>query len=296
MSRPHKDIPLPTYDHDVNQVVRIYTKAINEVILTLENLSTHGKVSEASRHQITMILAKLAALLVEVDNEVFILLKPMIEKAFHSGRAYTSRTIGESKNADEAIHYALLSPLAKHSIETLISDTFEDLHYANQKMKRETIKMVRAIFAEQMKITVAQGMGRNTIRKAIMQALTKKELRDRFHVEANVAIIDKAGRKWKLPTYVEMVTRTKLLQAHTEGTRVEALERGVDLAIISSHNAKDACRRFEGIVISMNGHTKGYKTYDELRRSGLIFHPNCRHKITPVRDISLLPEGVWRKD
>jgi hypothetical protein len=92
-----------------------------------------------------------------------------------------------------------------------------------------------------------------------------------------------------------MVTRTKMLEAFSEGQRVQAVEMGIDLAIISSHGAKDACRHFEGQVISMTGQTEGFLTYDELRRSNLIFHPNCKHRITPVRSLDLLPEAVRRK-
>ena len=92
-----------------------------------------------------------------------------------------------------------------------------------------------------------------------------------------------------------MVVRTKLQQAHIEGVRVESLERGVDLAVISSHGAKDACGGYEGLVISMNGETPGYKTYQKLRQGGKIFHPNCKHHISPIRDIKLLPESLRKK-
>ena len=45
----------------------------------------------------------------------------------------------------------------------------------------------------------------------------------------------------------------------------------------------------------MNGLTEGYPTYAELRRSNKIFHPNCKHKVTPIRDINLLPQIVRDK-
>jgi len=92
-----------------------------------------------------------------------------------------------------------------------------------------------------------------------------------------------------------MVVRTKQQQAHVEGVRVESVERGVDLAVISSHGATDPCRNYEGLVISMNGETPGYKTYKELRQSGKIFHTNCKHHISPIRDIKLLPESLRKK-
>lgn len=295
MARPNWDLPLPNYERDVNELVRIYRNAIRDVIAILESLSTYGTEKDISRNQMTAVLAQLSVLLGEVDKEAEVWVKQRIKEAFIQGQAETLVAIGEAKTLEEAAKIASMSALVVQTIDALVADTFEDLLYANNKMKRETIKMVRSVVAEQMKTKAAAGMGRNTIRNAIVKALTKKELRDRFNVEGNVAIIDKAGRRWKLDTYADMVTRTKLLQAHVEGTRVEAMERGVDLAIISSHNAKDPCRDFEGQIISMNGLTKGFPTYDELRRSNLIFHPNCKHKVTPIRDINLLPAEVRKK-
>lgn len=291
MANPRWDLPLPNYERDVKEIVRIYKAAINEVILILERLSTYGKSKSISRAEMTAVLVELSALL-EVDKEAEKWVKERIEKSFLNGQAEVLIAIGEAKTIEEALRLVSASMLVNHAKEALIADTFDDLLYANNKMKRETIKMVRAVVAEQMKIKAAEGMGRKTIKKGIIEALTKKEIRERFDVEGNVAIIDKLGRRWKLQTYAEMVARTKLLQAHTEGTRVEALERGVDLAIISSHGATDACRHFEGQIISMNGFTEGFPTYEELRRTNLIFHPNCKHKITPIRDISLLPPEV----
>lgn len=298
MARPRWDLPAPTYDRDVNELVRIYKAAILEVIAILESLSTYGSKKDISRAQMQAVLAQLSVLLGEVDRDAERWVKDRIREAFIDGQVETLVSLGEAKTLEEAramVAGAGISELAVQTIDAMTADTFEDLLYANNKMKRETVKMVRSVVAEQMKMKAAEGMGRNTTRKAIVQALTKKELRERFNVEGNVAIVDRAGRRWKLQTYAEMVTRTKMLQAHAEGTRIEALERGVDLAIISSHNAKDACRNFEGQIISMNGQTEGFMTYDELRRSNLIFHPNCRHKVTPIRDISLLPEEVRKK-
>jgi hypothetical protein len=298
MAQPRWDLPLPTYNREVNELVRIYKNAILEVIAILEQLSTRGAEKDISRAQMNAVLAQLAVLLGEVDRGAEAWVKERIKEAFIGGQVEALVTLGEAKTLEEArsmIAGATMSALAMETIDAMTADTFEDLLYANNKMKQSTIKMVRAVVAEQMKMKAAEGMGRNTTRKAIVKALNKKDIRDRFNVEGNVAIVDKAGRRWKLETYAEMVTRTKMLQAHTEGTRVEALERGVDLAIISSHNAKDACRKFEGQIISLNGLTEGFPTYDELRSSNLIFHPNCRHKVTPIRDINLLPEAVRKK-
>lgn len=295
MATPNWDLPLPNYERDVDEIVRIYKNAILEVILILEQLSTYGKEKDISRSQMQSVLAQLSVLLREVDSEAEVWVKERIQEAFKNGQAETLVAIGEVKTLDEAVKLASMSALVYTTLDVLLEDTFEDLLYANQKMKRETVKMVRAIVSEQMREKAAMGQGRNTTRNAIIKALSKKEIRERFNVEGNVAIIDKAGRRWKLETYAEMIVRTKLMQSHIEGTRIEALERGVDLAIISSHGATDACRLYEGQIISLNGLTDGFPTYRDLAASNLIFHPNCKHKVTPIRDINLLPAAVRKK-
>ena len=295
MVQPNWDLPLPNYEKEVKEIMRTYKSAIREVVLILEELSTHGKKKDISKAQMKATLAQLSVFLKELDGEAEEWVVNTITEAFKNGQAESVIAAGKAKTIEEAVKLVSMSRLAKTTIEVLIADTFEDLLYANQKMKRETIKMVRSVVAEQMRNKAAQGMGRKTTRKAIIEALTKKEIRERFDVEGNVAIIDKAGRRWKLETYAEMVTRTKMLQAHVEGTRIEALERGIDLAIISSHGATDACRFYEGQIISLNGQTDGFLTYQQLRASNLIFHPNCRHKVTPIRDISLLPAEIRAK-
>lgn len=298
MATPRWDVPAPKYEKEVNEISRTYKRAIDEVVVTLEGLSTYGKEKDISQAQMKSVIAQLSTMLSEVDKEAKAWTKKRIEESFIDGQVETLVAIKEADTMEDAralIAGAGMSELVEESINAMVSDTFEDLMYANQKMKRETVKMVRQVVSEQMKTKAASGMGRNTTRKGIVDALTKKDLRERFNVEGNVAIVDKAGRQWKLGTYAEMVTRTKMTQSHIEGTRIEALERDVDLAIISSHGATDACRHFEGQIISMNGNTEGFPTYDELWRSNLVFHPNCRHKITPIRDISLLPEKIQEK-
>lgn len=108
-------------------------------------------------------------------------------------------------------------------------------------------------------------------------------------------ITDAGGKRWDLTTYSKMVAKTKLQQTQLEGAKVRALDNDSDLAVISSHGAKDSCRHFEGMIVSLTGRTKGYKTVAELRNSGLIFHPNCRHNVHPIGDLDAFPQKLKDK-
>lgn len=299
MPTPRWELPAPTYEKDVNRAVDIYKKAIIEVLAILSDLATHGSANkEITQAQMNAVLAQLAVLLKSVDRDAENWINEQIRFVFTEGQAEALYSLGEAKTLDEAramVAAAPMSALSQATITAMIDDTFEHLLSANDKMKKSTIKMVRDIVAEQMRTKAAQGMGRNTTRNAIVQSLTKAGLKDRWEKEGDVAIISKNGQTWRIRNYAEMVTRTKMLEAFSEGQRVQSIEMGIDLAIISSHGAKDACRHYEGQVISMNGQTEGFITYDELRKSNLIFHPNCKHRITPIRSLDVLPEAVRKK-
>ncbi|WP_163530870.1 phage minor capsid protein [Halobacillus ihumii] len=290
MAKPKWDLELPEYEEEIDFLVRIYGKAIEDILNRILELSTYGKDKEISQAQMRKVLAYVASRLRTVDKESEEWAKEKIETAFKLGQAETIVALGEAASFDEAIGMVAASETIVDARRQLVTDTYKDLLQANNKMKEETIKMVRNVVREQQAKSAAMNQGRRSA-----TYVTKKELRKMFKKTGNVGIVDKAGRRWKLHTYAEMVTRTKMLQAHVEGTRLEAKERNVDLAIVSDHNAEDACRKFEGQIISMNGETEGFMTYEELRRSNLIFHPNCRHKITPVRDLDILPQDIRDK-
>lgn len=295
MPTPNLNLPEPDYERDINRYIRVYKAAMSEIIARIQTLSTWGKNTEVTRSQMESLLSQITFILRQLDGETQKWVEETIRKAFTDGQVRTILALGEAASLSEAASLVAFSMLARDTVEALIADTYQDLLLATQNTERKVKQLVRDVVAEQMRAKAIEQMGRNTTRTAIVETLTKKGLTDKFNAEGFVGIVDKAGRRWKLDVYADMVVRTKLTQAHIEGTRVEALERNVDLAIISDHNASDACGRFEGTIISMNGTTPGFPTYAALRRSNLIFHPNCKHKVTPIRDVSLLPEAVRKK-
>ncbi len=292
LPKPNFDLPDPTYDRDVARLVKYYKKAFR---LILKRVLTLTEIKKIDRKRAESLIVQIQFILRQLNKEAELWAKEQIRKAFEDGQARAIIALGEADSLSNAAKMASGSMLAREVVEALIADTYQDLLQATQNTERRVKRLVREVVAEQTRLNAIEQMGRKTRVKAIKTELTQKGLSERLKREGWVGIVDKAGRRWDLGTYTEMVTRTKMYQAHVEGTRIEAKERGVDLAIVSSHGAKDPCRYFEGVIISMNGETPGYLTYSELRRTNLIFHPNCKHKITPVRDPNLLPAKVKQK-
>lgn len=94
---------------------------------------------------------------------------------------------------------------------------------------------------------------------------------------------DRASRRWPAEKYISVLSRASQKTANREAKIAAMIAAGCDLAMISSHGAPDRCGPWEGRVISLTGATEGYPTYADSRASGDIWHPNCRHRLIPIR-------------
>ncbi len=103
---------------------------------------------------------------------------------------------------------------------------------------------------------------------------------------------DKAGRKWSLHNYADMVTRTTSRQAETLALITRDPEQ--DLYKMSSHyGACKLCAPYQGRVYSKSGTSPYYPPLasafgkidpsgpNTLANSYLNIHPNCLHSLTP---------------
>ena len=284
-----RKVPEPSYDKDVRKILKRYVKARELIIIELLRLIENNGDKTKVNQQASM-LRQIDYILSQMNANVQTTIEEGILQNFKEGQATLSYSVGDYNSLQEATEGVGFSQLAKSSIDAILADTFDDLLSATQMTSKRTKRIVRRVVQEQMKVDMARARGRKIMNKGIIDELTKNGLSKSVKEEGFVGIVDKLGRKWEMNRYVDMVVRTKYKQARFEGIRTQALEDGIDLAVISSHGAKDACSRYEGMVISMNGTTRGYPTYQELRASNAIFHPNCKHTIYPIRSEDLLTD------
>jgi len=74
-----------------------------------------------------------------------------------------------------------------------------------------------------------------------------------------------------------MCARTIAAKIANEGKLNEFAEYGEDLIVVSDFSSTcPKCEPWGGMVLSISGTTKGYKSYEEAEEAGL-FHPQCRH-------------------
>ncbi|MED4819136.1 minor capsid protein [Bacillus atrophaeus] len=282
-------MPTPKYDRDKKKMAKMlsrqYKQMLDYLILQLQFNPDEPKIIREAQ-----IMRQINYWLKELDEALYKEIEKLIKKSFQNGQAYHLLSVKEAKTWEEAVSSSSFNKLQRGKIEALIADTYDDILKATKKTS-EAVKVV----VKQTVSKVAQYHSLNNgnyadMQKDLVKQLSKKGLSKTIVKEGFVGITDKAGRKWDLATYSKMVVTTKTNQAFVEGITHEAQETGFDLAVISDHGAEDACRKWEGLVISLTGKTKGYITYKQARATNEIFHPNCEHGVHSIRSLDMLPE------
>lgn len=202
--------------------------------------------------------------------------RALIAFGFFAELEEARRFLRSRKSTDSRAHRAFLAS----NIEVMTSDLLK----ATQNVQAQVKTTVRRVSAEAL---------RESYRRQEGVESTARELRKQLEKAGDIAIIDRIGRRWSLDFYAETVAATKLVQAHREATLVESENHGAGYLIVSRHGDPcPKCSPWQGRILRIHHGIEGNQpTLDEARAFGL-FHPNCKHNVTPVRRLDRVPDWV----
>lgn len=163
------------------------------------------------------------------------------------------------------------------AIKALTDETSLAFAESIQGVSRSARRFLDDTIKQQLNMIIAEGRLTGETRRNISAGVKEKLQR-----EGIPALRDRAGKKWSLDNYSEMLVRTKGVEARNQGLANKMLEYGYDLVQISNHGSSHkACAKWEGKILSITGNTPGYPTLDEAKSSGL-FHPRCEHAMNVI--------------
>jgi hypothetical protein len=223
-----------------------------------------------------------------IIREIQSILKGLDDKAYK----YCTETLVEYyiRGMDSVDEQIILMELAltesgmvlhKKAIEKAISDTYADLAARTRFMEEEAKKIIREIASELINRQMITGESRKQV---------VKELQQKLEANGIACFIDRAGRKWSISRYADMLLRTKSRILHTEGTydRLKDYQKKYpdnadqfDLIQVSRHGSTDWCGKFEGCVFSISGTSNIYPPVSSLPNGYSVLHPNCTHVFVP---------------
>jgi hypothetical protein len=277
-----RQFPKPNYDNSIEKLVTAYKQAMQDILRELERLDI-GSLSYANAQAALLVIAEI---LKELDKTSSSWINEHIPTAVKDGVANTLYSLGVAKTVEEAVSIASFNKLNRELVKAVIADTQSDLLAVTQNVSRKVRATVRQVTADSMRANMAKGInGRRTISSDILTGL-----RQQLGSAVETGIIDAAGRRWKPEVYVDMAVRTKMMTAHLDSTINEAIARDALYGRISINYSKhEACRIWEGKIVKLTLDAPGdYPTLDEVKSGRGIFHPNCKHVISPTR----LPNGI----
>lgn len=174
-------------------------------------------------------------------------------------------------------------------VEALATALFQDFGEVHGNILRNVDDAYRRVQAGAAARVLTGTQTRLEASQSAWQGLTDRGL---------TSFTDRAGRRWRLSTYVEMAARTNVHRAAATGQVDRLTSLGLDLVYVSNNAQECAkCRPFEGRILRTDDGPIGdlevehglnddemvtvtvLATLDEARSRGFQ-HPNCRHHVS----------------
>jgi len=311
---------IPKYKNEINYIESLISKYYTEIFIKLEKEFNKEQINQQRVRSIVQEELKNMSNVVESD------IKKIMTKVFNDGQAQSLigayQTMDDEEQEQENLPLQEetakeeLSNLKKKGVTALslykarkiiknteknnsqvnavVNSIMEDLKKMDSSIEKSSVLMARKISQERSMMNLYKSTGNNDEFEKIKKMNTKEKVRERLLKEGMVGIVDSKGRKWKPGTYSKTVVKTKINDTYLDGVRDESEKIGIDLGVISTHGAKDACSKWEGVVISVNGKTPGYPTLAEAKATNEVFHPNCQHSVHMIRNESYLSKRDQR--
>lgn len=264
------------YEKQIAELVRYYKQAVEDIKTKLDRFDLTG----FNRANQMALLKSIADILASLNEESAKWVEENIPKAARQGVEKAILALGVVETVEEAQKLVKFNRVNAQLVQAAVEDTQADLLAVTQNVEKKVKVTVRQVVAESMRSNLAKGInGRKT-----MNVDTLAGLREKLGDALNSGIIDTSGRRWKPEVYVDMVTRTKMMRLTNDSCMNEGVQRGAIYGIISSHGAKDGCGKWEGKIVKLVPDAPGDYTYIGDIPNRELFHPNCAHTVSPIRD------------
>lgn len=247
------------------RLIEIYRQGFEAVLQTIVEKEAKGQWTKYHRD----LIIDIQDILRQVDQHADQWIVQTVGQAYGQSAATTyafAFGLGMAQAANPEF-----AQIHQRAIDVLAQNMSDNLRSATQFVGRQTHDMFRRVGLEATAGKYAAGATVKDMKKEVIRRLID---------QGQTAMIDRAGRRWRLDTYAGMVARTTTREAASVATLNTCQEFGMDLVRISQHwPTCPACYPIQGRVYSISGKDRRYPVYtDEVR---IPKHPNCLHSVHP---------------
>jgi hypothetical protein len=286
--------PFP-HDDLVEEMARTFRDVQRTLAAQIQSAISQGRLEFAAerRMQYAAVLATLDRLGAQTDQQA----RKVVSDAFKEGAGKTGAQISQQAGFAVSVPFSFTG-VQQDAIEALQREVVDSLGISRRMVGRSVEDLyakagrratVRALLgADGSPQIAARRLKADLVREPYVKRLIEK---------GGTGFTDRAGKKWSLQSYSEMVVRTTTRKAVVEGQIAKMASLGVNLARVSTHaSACPICVPKQGRLVSLDGSTSDYngEAVADLSSVGAPpYHPNCRHTLQPVvADIEALRQKM----
>src|SRR5690625_295694 len=231
---------------DIDKHAKAIARRVRATSNELQAIMTAVDVDDLTRAEQRAVLRQVDEILTDLDDELARGVESGINDVYEQGRARTLVALGLFANVGAARRYlrsdkATLSRAHRSIRMADIETAMDDLLAMTSNTRRRVKSEIRRVAADMFRT------GENVRSQ-------KKKMSKRLREAGVFAIRDRAGRRWKIDHYTNVVVSTKLAEAHRQATEQEAREQGAGYVIVSIHaDPCEKCAPWEGRVRSEEG-------------------------------------------
>ncbi|MCL5291290.1 MAG: hypothetical protein M1548_02005 [Actinobacteria bacterium] len=242
----------------IQQIVERYSQAFEDIVKTILDKELKGNWTGYHKAVLKDIIAILEELGVDVDKFA----SEAIPRLYGDNLKAAAELLGEALSAGGLNEFAQIH---RGAIDVALQNLIGNLRDANQYIGRRVDDVFRKVGLEATARKFSQTKTLKEMQQDVIDGLLSKGL---------TGFKDKAGRRWDMRSYAEMVARTSSREIATQATVNLCAENGHDLVAITSHYPTcEKCALLQGRTYSLTGKTKGWSVLTEDRRPPI--HPNC---------------------
>ena len=285
--------PFP-HDKLVEELARTFRDVQRTLAAQIQSAISQGRLEYAAerRMQYAAVLATLDRLGAQTDP----LAAKAVADAYKEGAGKAGAQISQQAGFAVSVPYSFTG-VQQDAIEALQVEVVDRLGISRRMVGRSVDDLyakagrratVRALLG-------ADGSPQIAARR-LKADLLKEPYVKRLIQQGGTGFVDRAGKKWSLQTYSEMVVRTTTRNAVVQGQIAKMASLGINLLRVSTHaSACKLCIPYQGRLLSIDGSITEYNGESVADISNApTYHPNCRHTVIPVvaeYDVERLKSG-----
>lgn len=265
--RPLTQGAIVTTDDAFQALTGAYRAAEDELRRELERLARILAVDPDStaryrQQQTRNLLARLATTRAALDGQATLFAEESMARIYADGMHRADRMVaaGGLSGAGQAS----FTQLHREALEVMAVDLYNDLAAATGYMDTQAKRVIREATKARTMLGAAAGTDVRQDTRALVRA---------FGRDGVTGFVDKAGHRWRISTYAEMVVRTKSAHAYNTGTILRTEETGTRAMEIldGDRSGHEDCLEYNRRTCS-----PGWALDHPIQ------HPNCVRAFSPL--------------